>query len=244
MIKQPDAKKGTSGIVSWRPHLTLPINNKIKANAPPIIMPMYKDARINFRPRTAPMPPMNEASPQPIPPRDKNIISAKIPQPAAAPSMPSKIASVPPAILIKRPRTPGAIAKTSKTSPLSKSVNEFTTRPQEPTPTRRHAHEKLYLLKINTAIAAQIISIKIYLTEIFAPQFLHLPLSINHEKTGINSKNPKTWPQFSQTERSLPHHERLLTLLWATTFKKEPKQAPKIPAIIKKYSCIFFIFIF
>ena len=91
----------------------------------------------------------------------------------------------------------------------------------------------LYLLKIKIEIKAQIISIKMYLTEIFAPQFLHFPLKKSHEKTGINSKNPKTCPQFSQTERSLPHHERLLTLLCATTFRNDPMHAPKIPEVIK-----------
>ena len=138
-------------------------------------MPIYKASKVNFKPRIPPSPPIKNASPQPIPPRDKIMIAAKIAKPAKIPASPSKIAVIPPAVRTNKPAIPVEIVNMSKTSPLSISVNEFTSREHAPIAEIKPAHETPYFAAIIIPIRQAIISTSKYLIEIFAPQCLHLP---------------------------------------------------------------------
>jgi hypothetical protein len=44
---------------------------------------------------------------------------------------------------------------------------------------------------------------------------------------GINSQKVSSLPQDSQMERSFPHQGSPFTLRWATTLRKDPRDAPK-----------------
>ncbi len=62
---------------------------------------------------------------------------------------------------------------------------------------------------------------------ILAPHDLHPPERANHETIGISSRAVSSLPQLSHLERSPPHHERSSTVLEATTFRKDPCNAPR-----------------